>query len=60
VAEQYGSEFFRFVEAGKQGDQGPMLWFLKYFRRIIWHKIGVFCSKQSQIMQKLDHNIGFW
>jgi hypothetical protein len=25
VAEQYGSEFFRFVEAGKQGDQGPML-----------------------------------
>jgi hypothetical protein len=26
---------------------GPMLWFFKYFRRIIKQKIGVFYSKQS-------------
>jgi hypothetical protein len=31
----------------KQGDQGPMLWFFKYFRRKIQQKIGVFDSKQS-------------
>jgi hypothetical protein len=30
-----------------QGDQGPMLWFLKYFRWKIQRKIAVFDSKQS-------------
>jgi hypothetical protein len=30
----------------KQGDQGPMLWFFKYFRQ----KIRVFDSKQSKIL----------
>jgi hypothetical protein len=28
-------------------DQGPMLWFLKYFCRKFLQKIGVFGSKQS-------------
>jgi hypothetical protein len=28
-------------------EQGPVLWFLKYFRRKIQQKIGVFDSKQS-------------
>jgi hypothetical protein len=26
----------------------------------ISEKIGVFDSKQSQILKKIDHNIGFW
>jgi hypothetical protein len=32
---------------------------LKYFRRKIGEKIGVFDSKRSLIMQHFDHNIGF-
>jgi hypothetical protein len=32
----------------------------KYFRQKIQQKIGIFDSKQSQIVQKFDHNIGFW
>jgi hypothetical protein len=41
-------------------DLGPMLWFLKYFRQKISEKNGVFDTKQSQILKKNDHNIGFW
>jgi hypothetical protein len=32
---------------------------LKIFRQKNQQKIGVFDSKQSLIMQKFDHNIGF-
>jgi hypothetical protein len=41
-------------------DQGPMLWFFKYFCKKISEKIGGFDSKQSYIMKKFDHNISFW
>jgi hypothetical protein len=33
--------------------------FLNFCAEKFAEKIGVFCSKQSEIMQKLDHNIGF-
>jgi hypothetical protein len=29
-------------------------------KKKICRKIGVFCSKQSQFMQNINHNIGFW
>jgi hypothetical protein len=32
---------------------------LKYFRLKIGEKMSVFGSKQSKIMNKFDHNIGF-
>jgi hypothetical protein len=39
---------------------GTMLWFfLNIFAEIFGEKIVVFDSKQSQIMHKFDHNIGF-
>jgi hypothetical protein len=37
-----------------------MLWFFKNIFAEKSEKIGVFDSKQSLIMQKIDHNIGFW
>jgi hypothetical protein len=37
-----------------------MLWFFKYFRQKIHQKkLSFFVSKQSQILKKVDHNIGF-
>jgi hypothetical protein len=32
----------------------------RYFRQKILEKNGVFDSKQSLILKKIDHNIGFW
>jgi hypothetical protein len=40
--------------------QGPMLWFLKYFRKKISKNIGVFWLKLLQVFEKNDHKIGFW
>jgi hypothetical protein len=34
--------------------------FLNIFAKKFSEKIGVFVSKQSQILKKVDHNIGFW
>jgi hypothetical protein len=34
--------------------------FLNIFAKNFSEKIGFFDSKQSYIMQKFDHNIGFW
>jgi hypothetical protein len=38
----------------------PILWFVNFFSKKNGEKIGVLDSKPRQIMQKFDHNIGFW
>jgi hypothetical protein len=47
-------------DAAEQGDQGPMLSFLKYFCRKFQRKNWRFWLKTKLNYAKFDHNIGFW
>jgi hypothetical protein len=52
----------RFVTAegnGFSGRRDRCYDFLNIFAKIFSEKIGVFDSKQSKILKKIDHNIGF-
>jgi hypothetical protein len=51
----------KFVINENQNFQGPMLWFLKYFRRKIRRKNCRFCLQTKRnFVWKIDHNIGIW
>jgi hypothetical protein len=55
AAENYST----FARVGKQGDRGPMLWFLKYFRRKIRRKNSHFWLKTKLYYANFDHYIVF-
>jgi hypothetical protein len=46
--------------AHNQCDQGPIIWFLKYFSWKNLQKYWHFLFKLLLVFENVDHNIGFW